>query len=203
MTITPGTPCWWELRADDVVAATAYYARRFRWTYRSKPARAEYCVALDTEGSEIGAIGPKVFGLTQTTAWATFLHSPVLEDSLALTIRHGGRVLTPPVELGELGAFAVISDAVGATVGLWQGLTVPGVQPSLGPGPARIATSALLTPDPSASESFYSHVFDAKPTIVSSPGSRSHWSPLFASAQTATRGGPVGCEGESIRFLAD
>nr|WP_154923562.1 VOC family protein [Microbacterium testaceum] len=198
MKIREGQPCWWELRVDDVVAACRYYAHRFGWSFAPAPDQNSYCIAY-AGYQEAAAIGPKMFGLTAATEWATYLHTSNLEDTLDRIRAAGGRTLTPPVPIRCFGRIAVFTDPLGATTGLWEGHGVSGVNPTELGIDVGIVGSRLYSPRPSASDEFYSKVFGTSAHAQPCAEPRSSWYPIFNDSQ-ATGRTVYGPEGETLRF---
>lgn len=115
-----------ELPADDVERARAFYTDAFGWQLDAMP-EFDYIwvrtVATDDRGNpaEPGAING---GMTRREAPVT---GPVItvevediDTALAKIVSCGGRVLEERRPVGTMGFTAYIADSEGNTVGLWQ-----------------------------------------------------------------------------------
>ncbi|WP_203698911.1 VOC family protein [Catellatospora coxensis] len=115
-----------ELPADDIERARAFYTDAFGWQLDAMP-EFDYIwartVATDDRGNpaEPGAING---GMTRREAPVT---GPVItievedvDTALAKIVACGGRVLQERQAVGTTGFTAYIADTEGNTVGLWQ-----------------------------------------------------------------------------------
>jgi uncharacterized protein len=115
------TPCWAELASPDPTAAIDFYQRLFGW----------HATTVHPDTTHFTLHGLAVAGLVparKRSAWRSYLSSQDLEATLAAVTAAGGRVISPPVEVGELGRKALVADAEGAAFGLWQRGTFAGAQ---------------------------------------------------------------------------
>ena len=94
--------------------------------------------------------------------WNVYLAVENAEATVAAATAHGGGVIVPAMEVGDFGSMAVITDAGGAAIGMWQ----PGTHKGMGvlAEPGAPAWFELHTRDYDASVQFYTDVFgwDAK-----------------------------------------
>ncbi|GIF98022.1 glyoxalase [Catellatospora citrea] len=115
-----------ELPADDVERARAFYTDAFGWQLDAMP-EFDYVwvrtVATDDRGNP-AAPGAINGGLTRREAPVT---GPVItvevediDTALAKIVSCGGRVLQERRSVGTMGFTAYIADSEGNTVGLWQ-----------------------------------------------------------------------------------
>ncbi|MEU8077151.1 VOC family protein [Catellatospora citrea] len=115
-----------ELPADDVERARAFYTDAFGWQLDAMP-EFDYIwvrtVATDDRGNP-AAPGAINGGLTRREAPVT---GPVvtvevedIDTALAKIVSCGGRVLQERRSVGTMGFTAYIADSEGNTVGLWQ-----------------------------------------------------------------------------------
>lgn len=82
----------------------------------------------------------------------------------------GGTVLDAPQDVGPLGRVGVIADPLGSAIGLWQAGGLIGSQHVNQPG--GLCWEELRSTDPTASSSFYRHLFgyDFEPEPSYPPG---------------------------------
>ena len=117
-----GTFCWCELGTSDPGAAKEFYGSLFGWTWADEevPGMGTY-TRLQHAGGELGGLyelaGPFagipphwMFHVSVEDVDATFERVPAL----------GGTVRMPPTDIPDVGRMAVIQDATGATLSLFQ-----------------------------------------------------------------------------------
>lgn len=160
MTITRptlGAPCWAELGTTDVAAAGEFYGRLLGWTPEAdpNPEASGYTMQL-LAGDPVAAAGP-VHGEGQPVAWTVSIAVADAEETAAKVGAAGGSVLAPPMDVFDLGRFALIADPSGAVLSLWQAGTFAGASRLNEPG--TLCWTELRTPDPESALAFYPEVF--------------------------------------------
>jgi predicted enzyme related to lactoylglutathione lyase len=159
----PATPCWVELASVEPAHAAEFYAGLFGW----EPA-----------GDRFKLGGRAAAGLTRARAdrpagWLTYLAENDLAAAIARVEAAGGRCLSGPAE-GHGGRSAIIADASGATLGLWQHAGFTGAQVAGEPG--TMTWPELLTDNPGAAIDFYARAFGwLLRDEYGSNGSRGEW----------------------------
>ena len=172
----PGVPCWIDLTQPDVDATMAFYGGLFGWTFdvRTPPdAPATYAYAL-LDGLFVAAVaGPPSEG--EPSGWMSYVSVDSAETTVATVEASGGKVLTPPTEVGPSGRFAVCADPEGAVFGLWQPGENRGVKVVNAPGSWNF--SELHTADRDGAEAFYGAVFGwaSSPFYPDDPNSDRYW----------------------------
>jgi predicted enzyme related to lactoylglutathione lyase len=172
---TQGTPNWVDLRTRDVEAAKAFYGSLFGWTYEDEPGPDGQRIAIarkDTETASgiVAAIGPapsddESFPLA---VWNTYLAVDNVHTAVARTITGGGTVVQAPIEVDDAGVLAVVTDAGGAPLGLWQARNRIGA--TLVNEPGAVIWNELTVDDLESALVFYDHVFGLTGEIAD-PGS--------------------------------
>jgi predicted enzyme related to lactoylglutathione lyase len=124
-TATPGAFCWLDLAASDSAAAKAFYARAFGWSFEEQHANGGRFTRCRLGARDVGSLYP--LGRAQLERGVPSHWTPYLRvadvDALAGRIAPlGGRVLVSPFEVERTARIALIEDAVGAVLGLWQSL---------------------------------------------------------------------------------
>jgi predicted enzyme related to lactoylglutathione lyase len=121
-----GTPCWIDLAVPDVDAARQFYQSLFGWSIQDGPPEAGgYLIALKN-GQAAAGIGPKMVPDT-ATAWTVYLATSDARASAERITANGGQILAEPIDVMGLGEMAFSLDPAGATFGLWQAGSYPGV----------------------------------------------------------------------------
>jgi predicted enzyme related to lactoylglutathione lyase len=148
---------WIELFTSDPAGSRAFYGELMGWTstepnedfggyFNFKSGDSLVAGAMKNDGSS---------GVPDL--WNVYLAVEDAEATVASATAHGAGVVVPAMAVGELGSMAVITDAGGAAIGLWQ----PGSHKGIGVigEPGAPAWFELHTRDYDASVQFYKDVF--------------------------------------------
>jgi predicted enzyme related to lactoylglutathione lyase len=115
-----------EIPADDVERAQAFYREAFGWRISPMP-EMNYTLVSTTETDDSGA--PKEPGginggmLARSgaiTAPVVTVEAEDIDDTLLTVEKLGGAVVMPKTPVGEMGYSAYFSDPEGNVIGLWQ-----------------------------------------------------------------------------------
>jgi predicted enzyme related to lactoylglutathione lyase len=125
-----------EIPADDVERAQAFYREAFGWRINSVP-EMNYTLVSTTETDETGAVktpGAINGGMLRRSGLIT---APIItididdiDSALQLVEKLGGAVAVPKMAVGDMGLAAYFTDTEGNVVGLWQNATQPAPPPS-------------------------------------------------------------------------
>ncbi|WP_338899791.1 VOC family protein [Streptomyces sp. TG1A-60] len=152
-----GGPCWTELGTSDVEAAKRFYTEVFGWRPETDPRQEAggYTVAHLGDAA-VAALTP-LYQESQPVAWnVSFAVSDA--DATARAVRAaGGQVVLGPMDVFDMGRFAVAFDPGGAAFQLWQARSFPGA--GLFNAPGALGWVELLTRAPERAEAFYTTVF--------------------------------------------
>ena len=123
--VPPGEFCWLDLAASDAGRAQQFYAQAFGWTFKDQPTLGG-CFTRCHAGSR--AVG-SMYQLQQAHLERGVhvadrnVGRPVRRHAaLARVAAGGGRAVVLPLDFPGTARIALIQDAVGALVGLWQPL---------------------------------------------------------------------------------
>lgn len=163
----PNTPIWIDVASPDLEATVAFYTGLFGWDaswapLAEEPADGETAGAgysqFTLRGRNVAGAGPAWPGLP--TSWTTYIGVKDLDETLRLVEAAGGQLLIEPVDVVEAGRLAVVADAHGISIALWQPLT-DGTDDGLGLAgePGSLCWTELATPDVSQAKDFYQQVF--------------------------------------------
>ncbi|NEA86753.1 VOC family protein [Streptomyces sp. SID7958] len=210
-----GGPCWAELGTSDLEGAKRFYTRLFGWRPETddRQEAGGYTVA-HLDDAAVAALAP-LFQQSQPVAWTVSFAVTDAEATLRRVLAEGGSVILGPMDVFDVGRFAVAADPGGAVFQLWQPESFPGAGRFNAPG--TLGWVELLTRAPRPSAGFYGAVFgwttdlDRRYPRWSIGGQRfggmvtmdekfphevpAHWLPYFAAADvddtalTATRAG--------------
>ena len=119
----PGDFCWLDLAASDAALARAFYARAFGWTFDEHQANGGHFTRCRSDGRDVGSLYQLRRAQLERgvpSHWTPYIQ---VESALA-TARSvtawGGRLVVAPFDVPGTARIALIEDAVGALVGLWQ-----------------------------------------------------------------------------------
>lgn len=119
--ITPGSPCWIDLMTSDPEKAQDFYSQLFGWTYEKgdEEKYGGYIMAFK-DGQQVAGIMKNDGQSGYPDVWTTYLRVRDINAVMESATSHGGQVLMAPMEVPEQGYMAMIGDAGGAAVGVWQ-----------------------------------------------------------------------------------
>jgi predicted enzyme related to lactoylglutathione lyase len=152
-----GAPCWIDLFTSDPDKSRPFYSELLGWTAEA-PNEAFGGYFNFTKDGVLVAGGMRNDGEAGIPDhWNVYLAVEDAEATVATATAHGGGVIVPPMAVADLGTMAVITDAGGAAIGLWQ----PGTHKGIGiiAEPGAPAWFELHTRDYDASVEFYKGVF--------------------------------------------
>ena len=154
-TYRTGEPCWADLGTSDIDAARAFYASVLGWTISpGNPDFGGYATA-EHEGALVAGLGPQMGDAP--VAWLLYFATDDAQLMQGAIEGHGGTVIVPAHQVGDLGRLVIASDPTGAVFGLWE----PGAMPGFGAtGRAgAFAWCDLRSDAPDAAREFYGAVF--------------------------------------------
>ena len=164
--IAPGAPCWIDLLTSDPEKAMAFYAEVFGWTYEIGDVE-KYggYITASKDGRSVAGIMKNDGTSGSPDTWNTYLRVEDIAASTDAAVSGGGQVLMAPMVVPEQGQMAMIMDASGAAVGLWQFGGHTGYQLHGEPGSA--VWHELLTRDYPAAVKFYQDVLGWDTDVMS------------------------------------
>ncbi|MER7581227.1 VOC family protein [Kitasatospora sp. NPDC097691] len=211
--IVPGSPCWAQLSAHDLPAAQAFYGELFGWSAETDP-DPQYggYTTFSHGGAPAAAVAP-LMNPQQPVMWLVSFAADDVDATCETAKGAGAQVWMGPMEIGDLGRWALFSDPTGAPFAVWQARKFAGF--GVVNEPNAFGWVDLSTRDKNAAVEFYRTTFgwqvwpnDVYPMVglagemfggvmamdASIPAEvPSHWAPYFqvtdvdAAAATATR----------------
>ena len=152
-----GAPCWIDLFTSDPDTSRAFYGELMGWT--AEEPNADFGGYWNfTRDGVLMAGGMRNDGTAGVPDhWNVYLAVEDAEATVAKATAHGAGVIVPVMAVADLGSMAVITDAGGAAIGLWQ----PGTHKGMGilGEPGAPSWFELHTRDYAASVEFYKDVF--------------------------------------------
>lgn len=165
-----GGPCWTELGTSDLESAERFYTELFGWRPETDPRQEAggYTVAHLGDAA-VAALAP-LYQESQPVAWNVSFAVRDADAAVAAVRAAGGTVVLEPMDVFDLGRFAVVLDPDGAAFQLWQARSFPGA--GLFNAPGTLGWVELLTRAPERARSFYTAVFGWS---VSTGGNYTRW----------------------------
>ncbi|WP_150240171.1 VOC family protein [Nocardiopsis quinghaiensis] len=152
----PGSPCWIEVSSPDVEASAAFYRRLFGWeAVPPGPDSAGY-VILRLDGAGVGGLSP-VLGESERPEWTVYFAVPDVDDAVPTVERLGGTLLVEPFDVLDYSRTAQFFDPQGGRFGVWQTISIPGIEVADRPG--SLCWVEMWTPDGDGSREFYTDLF--------------------------------------------
>ncbi|MFG2253875.1 VOC family protein [Streptomyces mirabilis] len=153
----PGGPCWTELGTSDLEAAKRFYADLFGWRPETDPRQEAggYTVA-HLGDAPVAAISP-LYQESQPVAWNVSFAVADADTAVDAVQAAGGTVVLGPMDVFDVGRFAVAFDPTGAAFQLWQARAFAGA--GLFNAPGALGWVELLTRAPDRAVEFYTTVF--------------------------------------------
>jgi hypothetical protein len=151
-----GAPCWIELSTSDPGRSGEFYAELFGWT--AEEPNEQFGGYFNFRRNDIrvaGAMASEPGG--PANLWSVYLASDDAQKTVDAATAQGGQIVVPPMPVGDLGTMAVVTDAGGAGIGVWQ----PGAHQGFGvhTEPGTPSWFELHTRAYDASVAFYRDVF--------------------------------------------
>jgi uncharacterized protein len=163
-----GAPCWIDLLTSDEGRAREFYPELFGWTAEEgSPEFGGYFMFTRDSVPVAGAM-QKVAGvpaLEGPDQWGVYLSSPDARATVSKAVAAGGKLRAESVDIADLGVQAIVEDAAGVRVGIWQAKHFPGLTVFAQPGAP--VWFRLLTGDYPGPVAFYEDVFGWQTHVVS------------------------------------
>ncbi|WP_037607046.1 VOC family protein [Streptacidiphilus rugosus] len=153
----PGAPCWAQLSARDPEAAKTFYGQLFGWTAETDP-DPQYggYTTFSLAGSPAAAVA-SLMNPQQPVMWLLSFAAPDVEAACADAKSGGAQVWMEPMDVGDLGRWALLSDPTGAPFAVWQTGKFSGF--GVAEESNSLAWIDLSTRDKNAAVNFYKGLF--------------------------------------------
>jgi predicted enzyme related to lactoylglutathione lyase len=153
-----GAPCWVDLMTSDPDAAYAFYGELFGWAVVDPGPDYGGYVNFHHDGAPVAGCmrnGPEMGGMPDV--WSVYLATKDAAATVDAAAARGAQVIVPAMPVLELGSMAMVTDAGGAAIGMWQ----PGLHKGIGVlgEPGAPSWFELHTRDYDATVAFYRDVF--------------------------------------------
>jgi predicted enzyme related to lactoylglutathione lyase len=157
-TLVVGAPCWIDLYSSDTARAAEFYGQLFGWTAEPPEEGFGGYFTFTKDGKHVGGCMHNDGQTGVPDVWTVYLMTDDIEATAEAAVRNGGQVHLAPMAVAENGHMAMLADAGGAAVGVWQPGTQQGfeVRNELGTP----SWFELHTRDYDATVGFYRDVFE-------------------------------------------
>jgi len=153
----PGTPCWVDLLTSDPDKARAFYGELFGWSADEGDEEFGGYVNFMSDGHGVGGMMRNSEDIPAPDGWTTYISTADIEATAAAVAEEGGQMIQRPMQVGDFGSMAIVSDPVGAVFGLWQAGSHTGFGRYNEPG--SVTWDEHHSKDFATSTRFYSSVF--------------------------------------------
>lgn len=122
---SPGHFCWLDLAATDACVALGFYQRMFDWGAREYAANGGSITRLARDGRDVGSlyqINRRDLRNGMRSHWTPYVRVAGVDAAVRRATTIGARLLIAPFPVDGLARVALIEDAVGALIGLWEPL---------------------------------------------------------------------------------
>jgi predicted enzyme related to lactoylglutathione lyase len=123
-----GAPCWADLLTSDPGRIRAFYGDVLGW--QAEEPNSDFGGYFNFTRNGVRVAGcmpsnPDMGGVPDT--WSVYLASDDADKTLEMASANGAQVVVPAMAVGDLGVMAVLVDPGGASIGIWQPRSFPGV----------------------------------------------------------------------------
>lgn len=159
-----GAPCWVDLMSSDTERARSFYGELFGWVAGDPDPDFGGYANFTKDGEPVAGLMAAQPDMGPGDVWSVYLAVEDAAATVADARESGGQVYVDAMPVADLGVMAVLADAGGAMVGLWQpGAHRGGVVAASG-APCHFELHAR---DYEATVAFYETVFGWEPEPVS------------------------------------
>ena len=121
---TAASIIWFEIPADDLGRADAFYSKLFGWKIAPFPglaaAEAQNYLHIDTGGEDASPDGGMMKRMHPQQSITNYVDVPSVTKYMAKVEKLGGKVCVPKTAVMQMGYFAVCQDTEGNTFALWE-----------------------------------------------------------------------------------
>jgi predicted enzyme related to lactoylglutathione lyase len=118
----PGIFCWNELMTTDVPAAKAFYGALFGWGAADSPMPGIGTYTRFLRGKDSAAGLMKHPHAGAPPAWLSYVQVASVDATAGKVAGLGGRLVVPPMDIPNMGRFAIATDPQGAEFAMFQSL---------------------------------------------------------------------------------
>jgi len=121
-----GAPCWIDLFTSDLDQSRTFYGELFGWKASEEAEDLGHYVNFTRDDVAVAGAMPNDGSTGAPDSWTVYLSVPDVATTTAVAVENGGQAIVEPMPIADLGQMAVLSDAGGAVIGVWQPGTFSG-----------------------------------------------------------------------------
>lgn len=121
-----GAPCWVDLMTSDTDRSRAFYCELFGWTAEEPAEEFGGYFSYLKDGIRVAGCMPAQPEMPDV--WSVYLATDDANKTVDAATANGAHVIVAPMQVGDVGTMAFLSDPGGAAIGVWQ----PGVHQGFG-----------------------------------------------------------------------
>ena len=167
----PGKFVWHDLVTDDLDKARRFYGGLLGWKFErsTHPLGGDYTL-ITLDGQYVGGmVRLEDPAEADYSRWLPYLSVADVDAAVRFTETAGGTAVVAPLELGNIGRAAAITDPQGAVVGLLRS-RVGDPDDSIGPAAGRIVWDEMLAADQATAADFYGSLASLEVSTISRRG---------------------------------
>ena len=111
---------WFEIPADNVERAKAFYGKLFGWKIKTIPGMKDY-LHIDTGGADASPDGGMMKRQGPQHGPTNYIGVPSVDKFVAKVLKLGGKVCMPKTAVPNMGFFAVCQDTENNMFAIWEG----------------------------------------------------------------------------------
>ncbi|KQN88931.1 VOC family protein [Arthrobacter sp. Leaf69] len=164
---TNGAPCWIDLMTSDTGKAKEFYGELFGWTFETgdQEKYGGYIMAAKNGKPVAGIMQKQEDQAGFPDVWSTYLRTDDASATVSSAAEHGGQIYLQPMDVPDQGRMAMVADATGASIGVWQPGEMKGY--GLAAEPGTPAWHELHTKEYATAVKFYQDVFGWDTDVMS------------------------------------
>jgi uncharacterized protein len=168
----PGTFCWADLGSPDARDAKRFYTALFGWAAEDRPmGPGAFYTMLTHQGRTVAALYPQdPASGAGAPHWLSYISVESADATARRTRELGGTVAVEPFDVLDVGRMALVQDATGAVVALWQARRHAGA--GIIGETGSMCWNELATSDTGRAEAFYAGLFGWSATTSDIGGMR-------------------------------
>jgi hypothetical protein len=116
---TAASIVWFEIPADNLGRAKAFYTKLFGWKIAPIPGMPDY-LHIDTGGPDASPDGGMMARKHPEQAITNYVIVPSVTKAAARVEKLGGKICVPKTAIPQMGFFAICADTEGNTFALWE-----------------------------------------------------------------------------------
>jgi len=162
---------WHDLVTDDLDKARRFYGGLLGWKFErsTHPLGGDYTL-ITLDGQYVGGmVRLEDPAEADYSRWLPYLSVADVDAAVRFTETAGGTAVVAPLELGNIGRAAAITDPQGAVVGLLRS-RVGDPDDSIGPAAGRIVWDEMLAADQATAADFYGSLASLEVSTISRRG---------------------------------